>query len=219
MKIIALEGLDKSGKHSISNYLFDSLCNQGFKVALGEFHNYKSPTGKLIKEWLYGEFDADQATIELVMLSNKMAEQRTIKDFELEGFDFLILDRYTGSQEAYVEAYTNLSEKNGTIDTVPKDIVKSVQKHFRMPDFTIYLAVSPEISMNRKGKHGDNDRYESDLELLTEVQNFYENRFAKDPSWYRIPAEESLETVETFASDVICEIQRSMQKSNDEGVA
>lgn len=164
MKIIAIEGLDKSGKFSQSNLLEGYLKEKGYKVARSEFHRYDTPTGNLVKKWLVGEWDVDQTTIELVMTADKQAQQKWFDELEASGVDFLILDRYTGSQQVY-------SEANG-VDT---EWTASLQKFMRPADYEIFIDVPAEVSMARKGKHnnGVNDRYESDLKLLERVRELY----------------------------------------------
>lgn len=166
MKIIAFEGLDKAGKHTLARYYVDYLISQGYKVGFMDFHRYSTPTGKIIKDWLYGEYDADQETIELIMAADKLAAKQDIEFLRSEGYDFLILDRYKWSQYAYSLASGYPKDKAGYLN----DMIPS-------PDFTVYVHVTPETSMSRRGKHGDNDRYESDLHLLYRVRDNY-NRLA-----------------------------------------
>lgn len=164
MKIIAIEGLDKSGKFSQSNLLEEYLKSKGYNVARSEFHRYDTPTGNLVKKWLVGEWDVDQTTIELVMTADKQAQQKWFDELDASGVDFLILDRYTGSQQVY-------SEANG-VDT---EWTASLQKYMRPADYEIFIDIPAEVSMARKGKHnnGVNDRYESDLALLDRVRGLY----------------------------------------------
>lgn len=159
MKIIAIEGLDKSGKHTQSNMLVDYLRSRGYKVEKSEFHRYDTPTGQLIQKWLYKEWDVDQTTIELIMAADKQAQQKWFKELEDQGVDFLILDRYTVSQ--FVYSLANDIEREWTI---------ALQKYMRKPDLNIFIDIEAEESMRRKGKHGENDRYESDLKLLNGVR-------------------------------------------------
>lgn len=113
-------------------------------------------------KWLKKGWDASQETIELLMASDKQNQMSWFKQLEEDGVDFLILDRYTLSQIAY-------SVANGM------DIVwtATLQRHMRKPDLDIVIDIPAEVSMSRKGKFGDNDRYESDLEMLKRVRDNY----------------------------------------------
>lgn len=167
MRIIAFEGLDKSGKHTQTNHLVKNLENCGYKVMKSEFHRYDTVTGQLIKKWLYKEWDVDQLTIELIIAADKQAQQRWFEQLEDEGYDFLILDRYIASQQCYALA-----------SGVDADFVVNLQRYMRKPDLEIFSDIFPEENLRRKGKHGDNDRYESDLSLLRNVRERYKEYFS-----------------------------------------
>ena len=113
-------------------------------------------------KWLRKEWDVDQETIELIITADKQAQQKWFNELESQGFDFLVLDRYLASQLTY-------SIANG----MDPHWVVQLQKKMRPPDIEIYLDIEPEESMKRKGKYGENDRYESDLQLLTRVRELY----------------------------------------------
>jgi dTMP kinase len=167
MKIIAIEGLDKSGKHTQSKLLAEYLKTLGYNVVQSEFHRYDTPTGELIMKWLTKQWGVDQKTIELIMTADKQAQQQWFNQLEAEGVDFLILDRYITSQQVYAEA-------NG----IDPYWTNELQKYMRKPDIEIFIDIPAEESMRRKGKHnnGENDRYESDLELLNRVRQLYLKR-------------------------------------------
>jgi dTMP kinase len=167
MKIIAVEGLDKSGKASLVRRLKEKLEADGYKVAVSEFHRYDTPTGKLIRQWLYGEYKVSQPTIELIMAADKYAQKEYFDELSAQGYDILLLDRYLGSQLVYSQAAG-----------VPQEWVENLLKYLDVPDLEIFINVSSETSMKRKGKHGDNDRYESDKELLDRARSgFFGQRF------------------------------------------
>lgn len=119
-------------------------------------------------DWLTKRYDADQKTIELIMTADKQAQQQWFRDLEHQGVDVLILDRYTTSQLAY-------SQANGIDD----DWTIILQAHLRNPDIEILIDIPAEVSMSRKGKHndGNNDRYESDREMLDRVRTNYLTHF------------------------------------------
>jgi len=164
MKIIAFEGLDKSGKNTSANHLVNYLKDKGSKVVIMDFHQYESPTGKLIMQYLQGTYDVSKETIELIMAADKQAKQDYFNQLNKEGIDYLILDRYTGSQLVYSKSLGN-----------DEEWIKSLISKMISPDLEIILDVPPEVSMARKGKHnnGENDKYESDFKLLTMVRENY----------------------------------------------
>lgn len=164
MKIIAIEGLDKCGKYSQTKKLVEYLRLQKFKVEQTAFHRYDTPTGKLIQQWLTKKWNVDQATIELVMAADKQAQQHWFKRLEEKGIDFLILDRYTSSQVAYSVA-----------SGMELEWVRSLQKNMKKPDLEIFIDITVEESMKRKGKHnnGVNDRYEESRKTLEGARTMF----------------------------------------------
>ncbi|WP_225446653.1 dTMP kinase [Paenibacillus rhizovicinus] len=182
MTIIALEGLDKSGKHTQTELLVERLRAEGYKVEQSEFHRYDTPTGQLIQRWLYTRsgnmpegmepYDVDQKTIELIMAADKQAQQKWFEELDAAGTDVLILDRYVGSQYAYGLPANKAADQNLKYGEI-HSWLQSLLRFVRTPDLTILIDLPPKESINRKGKHGGNDRYESDFNLLTDVRSMY----------------------------------------------
>lgn len=162
MIIIGLEGLDKSGKRSQSELLYKALYERGYNVQKSEFHRYDTPTGQLIRRFLDGEYQPGQYAIECIMAADKYAQASWFEELA-EETDVLILDRYLTSQLVY-------SYANG----VDIDFTINILRYMSEPDFQFYLDIEPDESMRRKGEHGDNDKYESNKELLEKVQDLYQ---------------------------------------------
>lgn len=167
-KIIAIEGLDKAGKHTATNTLRNYFLAKGLTVELMSFPNYESPVGQLLREWLTGKLDADHYTFELLQAADKQAGQTKIAEYEARGVDVIIIDRYVHTELAY-GAYDN-----------DETWLSELTKYMRKPDFVLYMNVEPEVSMHRKGKFGDNDRYESDIERLRYTKHEYECLFQEE---------------------------------------
>lgn len=200
MKIIGIEGLDKSGKHTVSKAITQYLKNKGFKVQHSEFHRYDTPTGKLIMDWLTNEWDVSQHTIELIMAADKQAQQEWIQSLENEGYDYLILDRYTRSQIVY-----------GIVNGMDKMWLSEIQNYLRKPDMELYIDIPADVSMQRKGKHnnGENDRYESDKEMLERVRSLYLFMTDKDHKVEKIEGNQELEHV---IEDAIGYVEKLIRK-------
>lgn len=161
MIIIAFEGLDKSGKNTAVENLYQALQSHGYNVEKSEFHRYDTPTGQIIRNFLDGNYKAPQKAIECIMAADKYAQVDWFKELSATT-DVLLLDRYKLSQWVYAKA--NKVDMSFTL-TLLEDLPE--------PDFTFYLDISPEVSMQRKGQHGDNDIYESNFSLLSDVRDAY----------------------------------------------
>lgn len=165
MKIVSIEGLDKSGKHTATNILSNYFEEYDMKVARMSYPNYDSPVGELIHRWLRGTFDADVKTFEFLQAADKQHAQTLIQAHEDNGVDILIMDRYKHSQLAY-----------GSYDNDPV-WMRELTKYMRDPDVVLYLDVEPEVSMGRRGEHGDNDIYENDIKRLRDTRDNYKAIF------------------------------------------
>ena len=160
-KIISFEGLDKSGKHSALNVIKSYLINKGYSVEELSFPNYKTEVGKLIRKYLIGELKLDKVAFETLQATDKLDGQRHIKEL-IGKVDYILIDRYIHSQFAYGMNNVHLSYLEKLLEPIIS------------PDIVLYLDVSVENSMNRKGEHGDNDIYESNKRLLSDVKSNYE---------------------------------------------
>ncbi len=186
MKIIVFEGLDKSGKHTASLDFENKLKDQGYRVAKMEFPQYDTPIGQLISDWLHKKLDVDAHTFELLLAADKQSAQTKIQKFKDAGYDYLIMDRYIHSQLAYGSYDNDISW------------VEMLIKYTCKPDFVIYMDVSPDESIKRRGQHGDNDRYESDYKRLSKMSDAYNKAFTMTDigdHLIRIDANQSLSNV------------------------
>ncbi len=169
--VIAIEGLDKSGKDTQQKRLLDKLITLGYRVDRLEYPKYSTVTGQLIKEKLTStkkQTDSDKIMLELLMAANKHEDFSNFNFKEIFfNCDIIVIDRYLLSQIVY-------SEANGT----DPELTEILARGLRRPDLEIVLDVSPEVSMERRGKHnnGVNDRYESDYQLLHKVRSLYQER-------------------------------------------
>lgn len=186
--IVAIEGLDKSGKATQTRMLANALREKGLNVEQGEFHRYDTPTGELIAKWLRKEYEVSQETIELIMAADKQAQQGKFIELEEAGVEVLILDRYTMSQLVYAAA--NEVSLPWSVD---------LQEQMRKPDLNIVIDIPATVSMERKGKHngGVNDRYESDLELLKKVRLLYK---IMD---YKAPVIDGMKSIDEIHKDIL----------------
>lgn len=185
MKIIAIEGLDKAGKHTAQTQIYEYLIEKGYKVELMSFPRYNTPIGKLIWNWLHHDLDVNHQTFELLQAADKTAALDILKQYEKDDVDFVVIDRYVASSLAY-----------GRVDN-DSEWIDSLIQHVIFPDITFYLDVAPEVSMSRKGEHGENDKYESDFKRLKVVSQYYQSVFDRYDygKVINIDANQSLENV------------------------
>lgn len=178
MKIIALEGLDKAGKHTQADLLEKDLEKTGARVKRAEFINYKSETGKMLMKFLRSNEKVDNFTIQLLQMINKQEEYSLFRKFARQKIDYLILDRFTLSEFIYGYYFIMQDVNNGNINHDEfQHQIKMLDEFtsYLSPkvDLNIYVDIDVKTSIGRKGEYGDNDRYERNKALHSFVRDTY----------------------------------------------
>lgn len=161
MRIISFEGIDACGKETQSNMLAKRIEELGFNVLHVAFPRYDTPIGKLLKEHFTGATHLCDEAVHMLLEADRFQFE---KEYSLDrgDIDFLILDRYTLSNLAFMSA-KNMNMHWG----------KSFQMPLKQPDVTFYLSIPVEESLRRTG--GGRDKHERDAQLLKKVKSFYDN--------------------------------------------
>lgn len=158
--LIAIEGIDGSGKSTIANYLKEELEKEGFRVVV-----FKEPTnsiyGQKIRQSFNNRLDAHKE-LELFLLDRKHDVERNILPALKKGY-IIVMDRYYYSTIAYQGA------RGIDIDKIKKMNEKIAPK----PDLVIILDVKPEIGIRRIKERGDKPNKFEDLEYLEKVRKIF----------------------------------------------
>ena len=98
-KFIVLEGLDRSGKSSVSKFLCEWLSTQKPTVSLG-FPDRTTPIGKMINDFLINKAEICPEAIHLLFSANRWENMKRIETV-LEQGENVVCDRYWYSGVAY----------------------------------------------------------------------------------------------------------------------
>ena len=172
--LIAIEGLDQSGKETQAQLLRDWLRAAGHKARLVAFPDYGTSIGEEIARALQGEREYGPDVMQLLYMANRYERKGDIERWLASGV-IVVCDRYMASGIAYGEAN----------DLDPAWLAE-VQKFLPRAALTIVIDVSPEAAVRRKAI--DRDRYERDLALQQRVRDSY-LRQAEQPDWVRVDGE------------------------------
>jgi len=178
--LIAIEGLDQSGKETQARYVRTRIEQAGRKVSLLSFPDYGTPIGQEIEKALHGQREFSADVMQLLYVANRF-EYKPRLDLWLANGHVVVCDRYRASSIAYGEAQG--------LDPVWLD---EIQRHLPAADVTILLDIAPETAVRRKAT--GRDRYERDLALLGRVRESY-RRQANERHWVVIDAEQSKDDV------------------------
>lgn len=166
--LIALEGLDQSGKQTQAELLRDRLKQHGRKARLVAFPDYGTSVGEEIARALAGEREYGPDVMQLLYVANRHERKNDLQRW-LDGGLVLVCDRYTASSIAYGEAFG-----------LDPAWLTDMQRFLPAATLTILLDIAPETAMQRKA--ADRDRYERDFALQVRVRESY-RRLAAAQQW------------------------------------
>jgi dTMP kinase len=206
--LLAVEGLDGSGKNCQTNKMKEYLESKGIVTHLISFPQYETVIGKEIAKYLQGEFgDKDQVPYALICIA--YAADRTSIQNEvftaLARGEYVIMDRYT-----YSNLFTaaKMPEEKWTpfIEWIEDMEFNNLQ--IAPPDYNFYLYVDPQISIKRIAERGmrdyqegKKDIHENDSELLINTAKCYLDFAMNKPNWFIIDqmnGEQQLNQEEVF---------------------
>ncbi|GAA6023038.1 hypothetical protein JCM11491_000370 [Sporobolomyces phaffii] len=202
--LIVFEGLDRSGKSTQVNRLYERLLERGTKVKKIGFPDRTSPTGLLINSYLtQKDTQLSDEAIHLLFSANRWEKAQEITR-DLDEGTTIICDRYAFSGIAFSH-----------IKGLSWDWCKSPDIGLPAPDLTIFLSLSPETARRRSGF--GNERYETP-EIQDQVRRVFGEMGAacEDGVWREVSAEGEIAQVE---ERVASEIERLWQSGRlDKGV-
>jgi dTMP kinase len=173
-KLIALEGIDQSGKRTQARLLAHALRAQERSVSLLSFPDYGTPLGRQLKAYLSRRREFDYHVVHMLYAMNRWERSGEIVRYLRQG-RFVIVNRYSPSNLAY-----------GVAHGLSVAWLASLEEGLPKPDAIIVLDVAPQTSFKRKSQR--RDIHEEDLLYLKNVRKVY-NRLGKKYGWVIINGE------------------------------
>lgn len=217
--LIALEGIDGSGKGTQSQRLLQTLRADGHRVALLSFPRYDETFfGRAIGEFLNGRFGSlDQVHPQLAALlfAGDRFESRDVIAKALAEHDIVLCDRYVASNIAHQAAKLDepqRGELNAWIATLEFDVYALPR-----PDLTLLLdlpAARAQELIARKSVRSYTDKpadlQEADADYLQRVRQAYLDLQGTDSRWQRIEMEQDgrLRSIDEVAEDIADVVRR-----------
>jgi len=172
-KFIVFEGIDGSGKSTISNLLFEKL-NSEFGNIQKTFEPTDSPIGSVIRNILNKRIIADEKTIGALFLADRLDHIQNpltgILNYLKKGIN-VISDRYYYSSYAYHVPALSLDWLINA-NKVCADLLR--------PDIVFYLDISVDESMKRLSKSRQfHDLFET-KEKIAQVAKNYKQAIEKE---------------------------------------
>jgi dTMP kinase len=144
-KLIAIEGIDGSGKRTQVELLASDLRQRGYSVHQTGFPKYDSTFGKLIGQFLDGQLgplETVDPRFTALLYAGDRLEAKPELDAALHDGQIVLADRYIGSNLAHQGARTSPQARNEFIDWI-RHVEYSI---YGLPreQLILYLRVPPE---------------------------------------------------------------------------
>ena len=180
--LIAIEGIDGSGKGTQAGRLVSSLRDMGLKVDTLQFPRYSATTfGSAIGDFLNGRFgtlNEVHPQLAAVLYAGDRYESRSLLIRMMEENDIIVLDRFVGSNLAHQSAKLEDEARIALIEWIEK--IEFEVFALPRPTLTILIDMSSQMSrelVSRKAARDyttqEADLQESDLPYLEKVRRCY----------------------------------------------
>jgi len=179
-KIIALEGIDQSGKRTQTRLLAEELERKGARVGTISFPIYRSPSGRQIQRFLAGKQEYPATALHMLYSLDRWENQELITNLT-EKSDFVIADRYYPSNLAY-----------GVSRGLGLEWLQGLDRGLPTASLVIVLDVPVLSSFGRKSS--GRDVHERDKQLLLRVGRTYRT-LSKKLDWKMVDANRPVEEV------------------------
>jgi len=187
-KIIALEGIDQSGKRTQTRLLAEELERKGARVGTISFPIYRSPSGRQIQRFLAGKQEYPATALHMLYSLNRWENQELITNLT-EKSDFVIADRYYPSNLAY-----------GVSRGLGLEWLQGLDRGLPTASLVIVLDVPVLSSFGRKSS--GRDVHERDKKLLLRVGLTYRT-LAKKLDWKMVDANRPVEEVQEAVWSIV----------------
>lgn len=180
-RIIAIEGIDQSGKKTQTKLLAQSLRNRGYKVGTVSFPVYRSPSGHQIRAYLDGKYRLPFPGVCILYSLNRW-EHLDLLAKQMAESHFLAANRYTPSGLAY-----------GMAGGLKVRWLKSLDEGLPQPNKVIVLDVPIDASFARKRR--GRDVHEASATYLHKVRESY-LKLASRHHWCVVDGTDSMREVQ-----------------------
>jgi len=218
--LIAIEGIDGSGKGTQAQILTDRLKENGFSSELVSFPQYDQTLfGSAIGDFLNGKFgslnEVNPFLASLLYAGDRFESKPMLMNL-LEKNDVVVLDRYVSSNIAHQGSKLSGDQQADLIEKIRK--IEFEINGLPQTDLTILLDITSSLSQNliarkQKRTYTDSkaDLQEADSEYLASVRDVYITLADQSEDWTVVPV--GLEGKEGTEPRTIEEISEEIWKT------
>ena len=211
--LVAIEGIDGSGKGTQARKLHDHLVDRGCRCELISFPRYDDTLfGSAVGRFLNGEFgslaDVHPLLASLLYAGDRFESKQMLLE-ALQGSDVVVLDRYVPSNVAHQAAKRHAAQRRELADFIQE----LEYRIYGLPaaDLVILLdlpVAEAQALVARKHQRSytpmSADIQESDADYLSQVRSAYLELAQADAAWRTISGvgPDGLRTVDDVAAEI-----------------
>jgi len=195
-KLIAIDGVDASGKETQTELLYQRLVKEGYKVRRVSFPAYDRDSSVLVKEYLSGKYgtkpeDVNAYAASLLFAVDRFSSYRTDWENDYKNGTIILADRYVTSN--MIHQAGKLADKNEKPEFINWLYDIEYEKlGIPKPDAVVFLDMPTDFAVqlmaNRNNKisgEAEKDIHENNKEYL---EKSYRNavEIAEMSAWNRV---------------------------------
>lgn len=216
--LIAIEGIDGSGKHTQARILEHALLSKGHTVYATGFPQYESWFGSMVGKFLNGEFGPLQAVdphFSALLYAGDRFEAKPRIETALNGGQIVLVDRYVSSNLAHQVARA-VPEKRSDFLRWIEHLEYSI---YGLPreDLILYLRVPPsqaqKLVAQKSERHytrATHDLQEKSLRHLEDAAEMYD-MLSRSRPWATIQCYDAQNNALRLPEDIAAEVLSAVQ--------
>jgi dTMP kinase len=222
--LLAIEGIDGSGKGTQAQRLVERLQSSGARTKLLSFPRYDATFfGRAVGDFLNGRFgslDAVHPFLASLLFAGDRFESRELLSKEIAANDVVVLDRYVASNIAHQAAKLDGPER----ETLRRSIEELEYDIFALPRPDLVILLDLNVSqaqelIARKSPRTYTERpadiQEADAGYLARVRDLYRKLAQDDPSWSVVPCDRAggVRSIDDVAEEIWQLVKPARQRS------
>ncbi len=225
--LIAIEGIDGSGKGTQAARLSERLRSAGAAVELLSFPRYEATRfGKAIGDFLNGRFGSlaeVHPMLASLLYAGDRFESREVLEHAMKACDVVVLDRYVASNIAHQGAKLKGAERGELREWV--ETIEYRIFDLPRPDLVLLLDLPAAEAQNliaqkaaRSYTEKKADLHEADGSYLAAVREVYRELAVDQPRWHIVPCitEGTLRTIDDIGNEIFEIVQNTRRREDHE---
>jgi len=220
--LIAIEGIDGSGKHTQAKLLEHSLLSRGYSVYATEFPQYESWFGHLVGKFLNGEFgplETVDPRFTAMLYAGDRFEAKARLLSALNAGKVVLIDRYVGSNLAHQVARAPAEKRSEFLRWI--EYLEYTIYGLPRENLILYLRVPPgqaqklvAAKSERNYTRATHDLQEKSLRHLEDAAEMYD-MLSRSRPWATVQCYDaqsnSLRMPEDIAAEVLSAVQSVLE--------